>query len=49
MIQEYIDSQKYLKRKMGEELTKDEKKLIENGKLQLSFYASEYLYYKVIK
>lgn len=49
MITEYIDSQKHVKRKLSDELTKQDKKDLESGKIKFAFYASDYIYYKVIK
>jgi len=46
-----INGEKYLKRKEGnpEALTKEEKKMLEQGKIKFSHYATGYFFYRFIK
>ena len=49
MTRESINGERYLKRKISTPLTTEENKKILNGDIVMSHYATEYLYYKIIK
>tara|TARA_R110002153_G_scaffold95973_1_gene230091 strand:- start:929 stop:1078 length:150 start_codon:yes stop_codon:yes gene_type:complete len=49
MTRATIDGQKYLKRKLETPLTDIEKKKLLNKELVMSHYATDYLFYRILK